>query len=218
MYMEDPQPNENPYGDFITALGRLETITKIRLPDALSRREKMRIFALLYTKREKIAAFNIEDTILFLVAAFTLESAMEICAKGFPEMNKKLEDYGVAKYVSLSYDKLLPGVTQPVFSSDDATRMLEAIKKQIESVTSPINPVPAPASPPEPVTSMKETPPEVVQKKGVAVIIASTRFLLDRADPTGTERAAVARLVKKFEEKQGAFVSRKNEETKNGIQ
>lgn len=143
--------------------------------DAMHRREKVKAFALLYWPAQ--GTNKAEETRLFLLAAYTLDEAMQTLSNEIPEIS----GYTLKKWVSLPFDKLFPVLRKFQDNKKISDRSdIEAGKTSDRSEVG--------------------GGPEARMEQ----FVNSLWLLLDQAAPTKTEKKTVTRLIEKLQQKYGA--------------
>lgn len=192
----------------------------------LSKRDKIKAFAMLYWPNE--GTDDSASTLLFLVPAFELDEAITIVRSAFPIKGREHSDYVLRKWVSKPYDELFPALARPDLNQSSIDKVVVAVMDRLGPVGQGVEPVNIHRSFSDDIARLSaylvdKFPGELnrdMDPKGESVVDAAIRLLskiengqttkqfaynlllvLDRSNPTKTERATVERLLKKFEQK-----------------
>lgn len=152
-------------------------------PLKIQQEVKMKAWALQYwPKTVQIGQLNPNSSRLMLLPAFTHEDAIVAAEEGaFPILGLKKEDWFLTKAISVEYDQLFPGLAKIPEEKLEIGKMNEMIEYrgyQKSEVDAMIN---------------------HFEEDGVNRFIVGLRLMLDRVDPTKSEKAAVERLITKTE-------------------
>ena len=124
---------------------------------------------------------------IFLLPAFTLEEARGIAEEhSFPIAGMDRGEYVIVKTLSIDYDLLFPELAKEAEARLDVGKLNELIEYrgyQKHEIDGMIN--------------------RFEEVDGTKRFIMGLRLMLDRADPTKQERAAVERLITKLEIRYG---------------